>query len=66
MNVTLNGQQKKFNSATSLNNLITETCKGKNHVIAEVKGSIIKRQEWDKRTISDGDTIELVNIVGGG
>ncbi len=66
MNVTLNGQRKEMANAINLKEIIEQFCNDSNHVIAELNGQIIKKAEWAQSRISEGDTIELVNFVGGG
>lgn len=34
--------------------------------VAEVNGSVISRDNHDKYSLNDGDTVELVRFVGGG
>ena len=64
--ITLNGKEKEFSTKTSLQALIGQTCQDPQHVIAEVNGHIVKKQTWDTTSISQGDAIELVSMVGGG
>ncbi len=64
--VILNGKEKEFLSTPTLKTLISEYCQGPQHVIAEVNGQIIKKQTWDTVSLAQGDTIELVSMVGGG
>ena len=66
MKITINGQEKDFNSSISLEDLIDQLSKNKSHVIAELNGNIIKSNEWTKTEIGEGDSIELVTFVGGG
>jgi len=66
MIVMLNGQQKEFTESTNLNDIIKELSIKKDLVVAEVNGDIIKKQDWDQKKIQSGDTVELVNFVGGG
>ncbi len=66
MKITLNGQPKQLHTTASLKTVIEQFCKDTHHVIAEVNGDIIKRPSWEQKTLADGDTIELVNFVGGG
>ena len=66
MILTVNGQQKKFDSSPDLNVLIHMISKNPEHVIAELNGVIIKKNMWGKTPLSDGDTVELVTFVGGG
>lgn len=35
-------------------------------VVVELNGTIINPQEWIKTIIKDGDSLEVVTIVGGG
>lgn len=66
MNIMLNGKQKEISSPMNLKNLIEQFCKNTNHVIAELNGSIVKNHQWKDRILKEGDTLELVNFVGGG
>ena len=66
MKIIVNGQPKELLSSINLQNLIKESCKNGQHVIAEVNGDIVKHQAWAAHSIKDGDQIELVSIVGGG
>lgn len=66
MKITLNGQSRNIANTARLNHLIEQFCKGALPVIAEVNGNIVRRPQWAEQPISEGDTIELINIVGGG
>lgn len=35
-------------------------------VVAEVDGAIVKRENFDSTTLSEGQSIELIRFVGGG
>ena len=35
-------------------------------IAIEFNGEILHRQHWDKTTLSEGDRLEVVTIVGGG
>ena len=66
MKITLNGSQKDIAATTNLKILVEQFCKDSRHVIAELNGTIMKNQQWAEATLKDGDTLELVNFVGGG
>lgn len=66
MKIILNGQCKDVPGAANLQNIIEQFCKNTLPAIAEVNGAIVKRRQWARQQISEGDTVELVNIVGGG
>ena len=66
MKITLNGQKKDIPSLVNLKTIVDQFCKDSNHVIAELNGAIVKSRDWTKAILKDGDTLELVNFVGGG
>ena len=66
MKITLNGQIKKLTTPPNLKEVIRQSCRDSNHVIAQVNGAIVKNPLWDQTILNDGDTVELVNFVGGG
>ena len=63
--IILNGQEKNI-SPINLKGLIEQFCKETAHVIAEVNGEIIKSHAWSDKKLSAGDSVELINFVGGG
>lgn len=66
MKIIVNGQKKNIVTGSSLKKVISESCRNPHHTIAELNGQIVKSETWDKKTLHDGDTLELVNFVGGG
>ena len=66
MNITLNGQTKEINASQSLKDVVRRFCPNTTPVIAEVNGAIVKNPQWDTVTVKEGDSIALVNFVGGG
>ncbi len=66
MNIILNGKKKFIVDKLSLAELVKNVCQETDHVIVELNGKIIKRQQWHKLLLSDGDVLEFVTIVGGG
>lgn len=66
MKIFINGQTHELDGHKTLGQIIGQFCKDTPHVIAELNGKIIKTAQWPGTKIDDGDTVELVNIVGGG
>ncbi len=67
MKIKLNGtvsefQQEDTTVAGLLRNLNIEPAR----VAVEVNLEIIKKQDYQKYVLKDGDSIEIVNFVGGG
>ena len=65
MQITINGQLKQM-TAANIHETVALLCKNPQHVLAELNGSIIAKENWSTTVLKDGDTIELVTFVGGG
>ena len=59
----------------NVNGKETENCKslsvllengGRDRIAVEINGEIIKKSDYDKTVLNDGDKIEVVSFVGGG
>ena len=66
MKIIINGQTKELTSAANLKDVIAQFGKESGRIISEVNGNIIKSSQWQDTPVKDGDTIELVTLVGGG
>jgi len=66
MRIILNGAEKELAQEINLKNLIGQFCRDPQRVIAELNGTVVKSREWEQQALKDGDTLELVNFVGGG
>ena len=66
MKITINGQEKNIPAPTDLRSLIERLCKTPARVVAELNGEVVRNQEWERRHLKDGDSVELANFVGGG
>ena len=65
MLITINGNQEKVES-TTLQSLVSEFDIDVNQVAVEHNGDIIPRTQFGYVALSKGDTVELVEFVGGG
>ncbi len=66
MHITLNGQKKEISPSQNLREVVGRFTTSPAVLIAEVNGTIIKKNQWDEIPVNDGDIIELVSFVGGG
>lgn len=66
MQIILNGQKKELEQNQNLKNIIDKFCKNASYIIAEVNGEIVRPPQWPQTVIRDGDSLELLNFVGGG
>jgi thiamine biosynthesis protein ThiS len=64
--ITLNGERFELDSPMSVAALLTRLDIDPRRVAVEHNLNIIKRQTFQDTLIADGDTVEIVNFVGGG
>lgn len=64
--IVVNGQLRQVPSGQSLLELLAWLRIDPSQVAVEVNRSIIRRQEWDKTTVGEGASLEIVQFVGGG
>jgi thiamine biosynthesis protein ThiS len=64
--ITLNGDRVELEQPLSVAALLTKLDIDPRRVAVEHNLSIIKRQTFDRVVVDDGDTVEIVNFVGGG
>lgn len=66
MNIKVNGENREFAEATTLQQLIQSLGLESKVMAAAVNMEIVKQDAWDMALLNDGDTIELLDFVGGG
>ncbi len=64
--IRINGEQKMVPAALSLEGLVDFLGLDKNRVAVEHNREIVKRARWQAVTVSAGDSLEIVQFVGGG
>tara|TARA_B100000161_G_C33293755_1_gene299756 strand:- start:317 stop:526 length:210 start_codon:yes stop_codon:yes gene_type:complete len=69
MKIKVNGEEKNFELdqenvllSTALNSMGYKP----NTIVVELNNLIINSLKWEKVKLKDGDTLEIVSIVGGG
>jgi len=66
LHITLNGEQFELDRPVSVSDLLTRLDIDPRRVAVEHNLAILKRQRFPEVVVSDGDTVEIVNFVGGG
>ena len=66
MNVTVNGKQTDVADDTSIVMLLSQFNITSPMTIVEVNREVVAREEWDGRNLSEGDEIEIIQLMGGG
>ena len=66
MKITLNGKEKELPDSISIKEAVEEVCSNPSGVVAELNEEIIRKKEWRKKRLKDGDVLELIAFMGGG
>jgi sulfur carrier protein len=66
VNIRLNGDAYEISSALSVTALLARLQIDPRRVAVEHNLVVVRKDAFDRTTVSDGDEIEIVNFVGGG
>lgn len=66
MLLTINGEEKEFESGVTLKEIITTLQIEDKVMAAAVNMEIVKKDDWGRFTPNDQDKLELLQFVGGG
>ncbi len=66
MKLTINGETREMPCGTTGAGLLEKLNITPSTVVAELNREIMKRELFLEHTLMDGDTLELVTVVGGG
>ena len=61
MKITVNGNEKEFGDALTMQDLINAL-----NLEAALNMEVVKQEKWSACRLSDGDKVELLDFVGGG
>ena len=62
----INVNVKETENSKSLSVLLENGGFRRDRIAVEINGEIIKKSDYDKTVLNDGDKIEVVSFVGGG
>ncbi len=66
MQITLNGSPMTFDAAPTVAELLQRTGHADRRVAVELNRAIVPRSLHADQRLADGDTVEIVNAIGGG
>ena len=62
----VNGESRQATAGLSLQQLLVELGYEPRLVVVEFNGLILTPDRWAEQAVKDGDSLEIVTIVGGG
>jgi sulfur carrier protein len=66
MNIKVNGEVRELNEGATLYDLIHSLGLEAKVMAAAVNMEIVKQDAWNTAVLKEGDTVELLDFVGGG
>ena len=66
MEINLNGEKKSFEAPLTVASLLESLGIRQGSVVVERNLRIIARSEMEDEPVEDGDSIEIIKLVGGG
>jgi len=66
MKLTVNGETRELPDGASIDELLEAMGLAGQPVAVEVNRQVVPKRQHEQHTLRDGDTIELVTLVGGG
>jgi sulfur carrier protein len=66
MNIILNGKEFVLERPVTVRGLVKLRGITSPSVVVERNRAIVNREDWDSVMIAEGDTVEVLSLVGGG
>lgn len=66
MQIKLNGETKDLEQGTTLQSLVEQLSLAPERLAVELNREVVRRPDWARATLSEGDRVEIVHFVGGG
>jgi len=66
MNLVINGEDRQFDSLSTVSSLLERLGMKADRVAVELNRELVPRDRWPSTQLSDGDKLEIVHFVGGG
>ncbi|NCO01554.1 MAG: sulfur carrier protein ThiS [Epsilonproteobacteria bacterium] len=66
MIIVVNGQTREFKASATLSEALEELSLTGKVMAAAVNMEIVKQDAWEAHVLEDGDSLELLDFVGGG
>jgi thiamine biosynthesis protein ThiS len=66
MNLTVNGDPRTVAEGLTLADLVAELKLSPGGLACEINGKIVRRADYGATRLSQGDTVEIVRMIGGG
>ena len=66
MRITINGESRDVIDEPSLQELVASLTLPGERLAIELNREVVRRAEWSRTKLQEGDRVEIVHFVGGG
>ncbi len=66
MRITVNGEEHAAREGTTVEALVEQLALRPERLAIELNGEVVRRADWPRTTLGEGDRVEIVHFVGGG
>jgi len=66
MQLTINGEDRSFETPLTIAGLLDHLGLKQDRVAVEYNRTLLQRTEWASTILAEGDSLEIVQFVGGG
>lgn len=66
MQIKVNGEAREVSSGTTLEELVEQLALAPERLAIELNFEVVRRPDWEKTALGEGDRVEIVHFVGGG
>ena len=66
MHIQVNGEERMLAAGVTVAGLLTELEIRQDRVAVELNLNILDRSAFDRRSLQEGDRIEIISFIGGG
>jgi thiamine biosynthesis protein ThiS len=66
MNLIINGEDRQFDSALTISDLLARLGMKPDRIAIELNRELVPRERWTATQLDDDDKLEIVHFVGGG
>lgn len=66
MHLIINGEKRETEDSLNLQDLLNHFLRQEEYIIVELNGNLIDKNEYKHHKLQNGDSIELIQLVGGG
>jgi sulfur carrier protein len=66
MRLQVNGETVQLSTGSSVQHLLEQLERSTGRLAVELNGEIVPRSQFSAQLLQDGDTVEIVQAIGGG